>query len=542
MAARLAVVLMVFVLALRVIGAGRPGAENAEQGVYGTLAFAFLASAIYAARFRHVQRLGRFAAAQLATDIGTVTALVAFSGGVDSLFSFLYLPVAVYGAIVLGRRGAYGVAAASAVAYGGGILVAPLLSGSLGPTVVPETAFPLWCAHSGALLLVALLSSILLRELRLAAEKLKESHDRLRELRILHQRTVACLTSGLLTTDREGRITSFNPEAERITGRTAAQVLGCDLDTVLPGSSRLVEQEATGRRLRLEVADESGGVRHLGIATSILTSLDGSRAGRVVIFQDVTAVVSMELALQRSARLADVGQLAADIAHEIRNPLAAISGSVEMLLGGAEGGGDEEVRLQGIVLREIERLDGLITDFLCYARPAPMKLQSVCVRELAEETLEVFSMAPLEGVELDMEIAPDLHVEADPTQLRQVLWNLLQNAAQALGGRGLIRVSARRVQDAPQGERGTRRRGNKEGLAAVEICVSDDGPGIEAAQLERIFDPFFTTKPTGTGLGLAMVHRIVEAHGGTLQVDSQPGSGSRFWIHLPEHTVLEELR
>jgi len=542
MAGRLAVVLMAFTLAITVIGAGRPGAEIAEQGVYGALAFAFLASAVYAAHFRHVRRLGRFAALQLATDIGTVTALVAFSGGVESLFSFLYLPVAVYGAILLGRRGAYAAAAGSAVGYAAGILLAPMLSGTLGGGELPDSAFALWCAHSGALLLVALLSSALVRELRLVGERLSESDERLRELRTLHGRMVTCLTSGLLTTDQVGRVTSFNPEAERIVGRAAVQVLGRHVDAVLPGVSALLKSGKASRRLRLEVADGRTGARHLGVAASILTSAAGAPAGRVVIFQDVTSVVAMENEVQRSARLAGVGQLAADIAHEIRNPLAAISGSVEMLVAGERGGEEEQERLRRIVLREIERLDGLISDFLSYARPAPAKPQELGLREIVDEVIGMFSMARPPGLELRVEVESDLRVEADPRQLRQILWNLLRNAAQAVAGPGSIGISARIVPEASQERHGRRRKGNEEGSAAVEICVSDTGPGIASEHLDRIFDPFFTTKRDGTGLGLSLVHRIVEAHEGTLQVESRPGEGARFRICLPTHPRVKEAR
>jgi len=250
-----------------------------------------------------------------------------------------------------------------------------------------------------------------------------------------------------------------------------------------------------------------------------------------VIFQDVTAVVRMEQELRRSSRLAGVGELAASIAHEIRNPLAAISGSVELLRGG--GAEPDRERLMDIVLREIGRLDALIRDFLQFARPAPPKLASVALPALLEEVAEMLATAVPQGARLELEADRFAFAMADATQLRQVLWNLARNACEALEGPGVIRLSASRVAGAPQGLGADGRKRPREGAAAVEIVVADTGRGIPLTDLERIFDPFYTTRPDGTGLGLPTVHRIVESHGGTLQVESQPGVGTRFRVRLP---------
>jgi two-component system sensor histidine kinase PilS (NtrC family) len=249
-----------------------------------------------------------------------------------------------------------------------------------------------------------------------------------------------------------------------------------------------------------------------------------------VIFQDVTRVVEMENDLRRSERLAAVGELSASMAHEIRNPLAAISGSVELLRGGrAEA--DRE-RLMDIVLREIGRLDALIRDFLQYARPAPPKLGPVALPALLQEVAQMLATAVPPEAKLELEADPAAWAMADATQLRQVLWNLARNACDALEGPGVIRLSAARVA-LPQGRAPGDRKRPREEAAAVEIVVSDTGRGIPPADLERIFDPFYTTKPDGTGLGLPTVHRIVESHGGTLEVESQPGVGTRFRVRLP---------
>jgi two-component system, NtrC family, sensor histidine kinase PilS len=542
MAARLLLSVGVFGLALAVIGAGQEGAEIAEQGVYGTLAFAFLTTLAYAIALRVVRRVRRFAALQLATDVAIVSSIVLFSGGMDSPFSFLYVPITVYGAIFFDRRGGYGAAALSAAGYALALYGADALGVGEELRSRPpwEVMLVAWGVHTSALLLVALLAGALSRDLRLAGERLDARTSDLARLRRLHERTVESLTSGLLTLDREARITSFNPEAQRITGRRALDARGRMLEEVLPGASKLLVETGGGGRLRerLVFIDRAGERRHLGLASSILREEDGSPGGYVVIFQDVTDVVAMERDLRRSERLAGVGQLAADIAHEVRNPLAAISGCVEMLQAGLRGeeADQEPRRLMGIVLREIDRLNRLITDFLRYARPAPPKVERVALAPLVTEIVEMARGALREGVRIDASVPPGLAALADATQLRQALWNLMSNAEQALGETGTVQIGARSVGRPPQGPSSASRNESPGGSPGVEIEVADTGSGIAPEVLERIFDPFFTTKTGGTGLGLATVHRIVEGHGGVLQVESRVGAGTcfRIWLPCPE--------
>lgn len=543
MAIRLGLSLGVFVLALAVVGVGREGAAGAERGLYGTLAAAFGATLVYASVFPLVRRLGRFGLLQLATDVAVVTSLVCWSGGAHSFFGFLYLPITLWGAMLFDRRGAY----AAAVLSSGGYALALAAAERWGVREVFGTSSgaplsALWVVHTSALLLVALLSSALVRELRVTGAALEESATDLDRLRRLHERTVDSLTSGLLTTDREGRVTSFNPEAERITGCSEAQVLGAELESVLPGVSPLVmggEDLREGRRVRTSYHKSDGAERHVGLAGSVLRDPGGGADGYVVIFQDVTDVVEMEHDLRRSERLAVAGRLAADMAHEIRNPLAAISGSIEMLRDGLGESADdaERHRLMGIVLREVERLDRLIADFLAYARPAPPQPSPLALRPAVEELLAMFTASPAgAGVETRIQVPRELGVHADPRQLRQLLWNLVLNAAQAMPGGGRLEIAARRVPEAPsQGGSAADRNGNgaEKESGEVEISVSDTGVGIPPEALERIFDPFFTTKRNGSGLGLATVHRVVDGHGGTLRAESRMGEGTCFRIRLP---------
>jgi two-component system sensor histidine kinase PilS (NtrC family) len=542
LAGRLVLSLGVLALALALVGV-REGAEEAERGLYGTLAAAFLATALSGLCFRWVRNAGRFGAVQVATDVALISSLVTFSGGPDSPFTFLYVPVIVYAARLFGRPGAYGCAAGASAAYGA-LLVAvesawlPTWPEAAGVPRLPALA--LFGLHSGAWLLVAFLASALSRDLHRAGRELERRKTDLGRLRQLHARTVECLTSGLLTTDGEGRVTSFNPEAERISGVAARAALGRPLGEILPGVPGEIERlsgSATGRvRSRLGFVRADGDELHLGVAASRLRDAEGAPIGHVVIFQDVTEVVRMEGELRRSERLAAVGELAAGMAHEVRNPLAAISGSIQMLRGApGPGGGDAEGRrLMDIVLRETDRLDMLIAEFLRFARPAPPKPARVPVDRVVAEVLEVFAGGCPPGIELACDVTPGLEAWVDEDQLRQLLWNLLRNAVPAMPGGGRLAVGARAA-PAPQdaAARGRKAAEGSRGGAGVEIEVADSGTGMAPEVLERIFEPFFTTRPSGSGLGLATVHRVVEANRGVLRVESAAGRGTRFRVWLP---------
>jgi signal transduction histidine kinase len=230
-------------------------------------------------------------------------------------------------------------------------------------------------------------------------------------------------------------------------------------------------------------------------------------------------VSNLEAEVRRSQRLADLGRVAAGLAHEIRNPLASMSGSIE-LLRASPAVGEDERRLMGIVLREAGRLNDLVTQFLAFARPAAPVRRPTDLATLLSETLTVFRNDPkAAGLRLESELATVV-ADIDPDQLRQVCWNLLTNAAHA------VRIGPHPADGAIR-----LRCGGAADGAWVE--VQDEGAGMTAGQLEGLFLPFFTTKPGGTGLGLATVHRIVDAHGGTIRVESALGAGSRFTVHLP---------
>jgi two-component system sensor histidine kinase PilS (NtrC family) len=322
---------------------------------------------------------------------------------------------------------------------------------------------------------------------------------------------VRSIGSGILTVDESGCITYLNPAAEVLTGRSNATARGQPLSSVVPELAEAVANHEGRGRDEVRVRTAEGKSRILGFAIAPLAG----KLGQVVLFQDLTELRQMEDAMRRSQRLTVVGGLAAGLAHEIRNPLASMCGSIE-ILGGSPRLDSQERKLMHVVLSEAERLEALVRDFLAFARPPPPTLRPIDGGREVAETVELFrAQAAGRGIELEAEAEAAVLVRADARQFRQVLWNLLGNAADATAAGGHVRV-----------------RLSRQGRQAL-LEVTDSGEGISEDDLERIFDPFFTTKERGTGLGLAIVHRIVEAHGGELSVRSEPGRGSTFTVALP---------
>jgi len=552
MGARLALSVVSLVVTLALESAGGDFTTAEWRGFYATVAFAFAATIVYGVVLHRFFSPRGYAALNVVTDVAIVTGLVHFSGGSDSVFSFLYVLVAAYSAFLFESRGALATAAISIAAYGG-ILFAGyhgwVTSLGLSPPEPVGALLMTWLVNAGAVATVAILSSLLTSELRRTGAALHQRTSDLRRLENLHQRTVESLMSGLLTTDHDLRITSFNPEAERITGRSCAEVMGSDVEEVIPGIRPLAESagqeiDRPNPRSRITFRNRNGVDRHLGLAVYLLKESDGASDGFVVIFQDVTTVVEMEADLRRTERLAAIGELSASIAHEVRNPLASISGSIQMLrlqMGPSAGEGEPR-QLMAIVLRETDRLNRLITDFLEYARPGPANPEPVDVAAAVEDVLKMFESVRPENVRFELSFQPGLEITADASQLREIIWNLVLNASEAMPDGGTLGIVARAhpgelPQDFTKADRNEALQPAKYGWA--EIAVSDTGIGMSPDVRERVFDPFFTTKANGSGLGLAAVHRIVSEHSGIARLESALGQGTTVRLRFPRAEVRQ---
>jgi two-component system, NtrC family, sensor histidine kinase PilS len=262
----------------------------------------------------------------------------------------------------------------------------------------------------------------------------------------------------------------------------------------------------------------------LGYSTAPFIDAHGEIAGVIISFKDLTAKKQLEVALKRTEKLAALGELSARMAHEIRNPLAAMSGSVQLL---SDHGfiAENDQRLLAIIVRETDRLNSLITEFLTYARPvSPHKVCFQLFDLIEDIRLLAASDRRFEGIAIINRVSHDMTVNADENQLRQVLINLMNNASEATPQGGRIEIG---------GYVDTKSHLKFHTNQVAILTVSDSGCGITAESAKHLFEPFWTTKNNGTGLGLAIIYRIIEEHGGIIKAESPPEGGSRFTIILP---------
>jgi two-component system sensor histidine kinase PilS (NtrC family) len=489
-------------------------------GVVGTT---YALTIVYAVLLRGGIAPERLIWPQIGGDLAVTTLLIHVTGGAQSAYTFFFALSIVGAAMVRSRQTtvlvtliSMGLLALAALSVWHQVVPIPGL-----PTLSPEAQSTSDFLRSlglnlGALLGVGALAYLLAGELQRTEASLASERRVVADLVTLHQDIVRSLTSGLVTVDLDGRVLTVNDTAAELLGEDHA---GRDIDQVLPGLRARLAGLQLGGELRRADLTIAGGERPLvlGISVSPLRDVHDRVIGRVIHFTDLTELRRMELQVKQAERMSTIGQLAAGIAHEIRNPLASMSGSIELLQQAAAASEDDRTLMQ-IVVREIDRLNALISDLLDYANPRPRESTRFDLAVLIEETVTVFRQDRTRAdvdVQTILPPAGALMIEADPAKLRQVIWNLVRNAADAAatgGGHVVVSVTG-------EGDR-------------VEIAITDDGPGIAAEHLPRIFDPFFTTKKKGTGLGLATCLSVITEHGGEIDVDSELGKGTRFLIRL----------
>jgi two-component system sensor histidine kinase PilS (NtrC family) len=501
---------------------GQPSLPSVSGVLFGLIAATYGLTIVWALLLRRTGRVGPLAILQLATDLGLTTVLVQLTGGAESVFVFMYLLIIV-GASLLDGRAALGTAGAAVVLYALGVLGGWAGWLPQGTTHLPARALVRSVAvNAVAFAATGALAARLAVELARAGERIASQGVQLRDLALLHEDVIRGLTSGLMTLSDDGRVVTLNAAAEEILGVRAADVMGDPVDRVMPGLRPLVDasgRDASLRRAELMHRGPDGATRTLGISLSPLVDSTGSVLGRIANFQDLTELRRMEEAIDRAERLAAVGRLAAGIAHEIRNPLQAISGSIELLAEGLPADGAKDSKeLMAIVLREVARLNGLITELLDFARPRRPEPQPLDLAVTLGELVRVFEN-DRRGAPVELRAPQPVWTEADPSQLRQVVWNLLRNAVEAspLGAPVVVEAAPESVG----------------GRAWARLAIIDAGPGIPAAERARVFEPFFSTKEGGTGLGLATVHRIVEEHKGRVELECPDSGGTIFAVWLP---------
>jgi two-component system sensor histidine kinase PilS (NtrC family) len=496
--------------------------ERFQPGVIRLMAFSFIFSIISLLSLNKAKYTQFLTYLQVIWDLLFVTVLVLFSGGILSPFSFLYLLSIMIAGMLLGRRQALYTASLCGIIYGTildfqyfGYLSFIGLSQEDAHQYGALRLFYTISFNLIAFGLTAFITGLLAERARISEEALHRSSIDYFELAQLNSAIVTHSESGLLTTTVTGRIRVFNPYAEGIVGLSQTDVYDKQIETVFPQLSGLFYPNIDAVKREFEYQVKNGTVMTMGYRIAPIYDSKGILAGYLVNFRDITNIRRMEVALKKADRLAALGELSARMAHEIRNPLAALCGSVQ-LLSSASDIQENDARLLAIVTREAERLDALISEFLMYARPATPRLEKIALHTYIEEEFLFLAQDPRFIHITLINLVPILtEITVDPNQLHQVIINLLQNAADAMPDEGEIRIETRFTSE------------------TVSILITDNGAGIPENALKHLFEPFWTTKPAGSGLGLAISYRIVEAHGGTLTVESPPSGGCRFVVTLP---------
>lgn len=503
------------------------------------IGFTYGLTCIYAITLRYVERHRWLVDVQLAFDALIVSAFIYITGGITSYFSSLYVLPIIAGSTMQFRRGGLRVATLSALLYVG-LVAAQYLNASgllFNTWLVDRSIAP--PARSVAQYTVALnvfgffavaaLSGSLADSLRSAGARLEEASTEIADLQALNQHVIDSLPSGLATTDGAQSILTFNRAAESITGLPFRSAVGRPIGDVLqlPEAvlATLQAHLTLGEARRVEFpyrSPDGRGHREIGLTATYLETPRG-RAGLLFTFQDVTMIKKLERDAVIQQRLAAVGEMAAGIAHEIRNPLASMSGSMQILRHELPLSA-EQAQLMDIVLRESDRLNATIRAFLAYARPQRFQIARLDVRRALNDTALLLrnSAEVSEGHVIEVDVpAEALWYEADEGQIKQIVWNLATNGLRAMPDGGHLRLVGA-LEPSSDG---------------VVLTVQDEGIGIPPEELDGLFQPFHGGFAKGSGLGLAIVHRIVADYNGEIQVSSKPGAGTTVSVRLPARAV-----
>jgi len=464
-------------------------------------------------------------------DVALVTAVVAATGGARSIFTFLYVMLVTASCVTLSRTGGLTIAATSSALYTAlvfGRTVFPLTSLFEAPEETTALEILTMFANTGTFLVVAIVAGGL-------AERFQIQSRTLRDLRAIKDLVFESVGTGLIALDRSHMITTFNRAAATITGVPAAAAIGRPWQDLFGDLVSLPDIEAElatgpGASSRQEAVLARPGAGSVPVRLTFWTLAageapptmlqgravgDAERLGVICACEDLTTIRVMEERLRQADRLATLGRMSANIAHEIRNPLASLTGAIEVLAGNGTAG-EIRQRLAQIILKESARLNEILRDFLEYARPAPLARARTNIIESIDEVLVLLDHRADPGtLKVVREFPPSLDWVIDPQQFRQAVWNLCLNAVQAMPDGGELRITAETV-------------GGR-----LEVRVADTGEGIAKENMSHIFEPFFSTKSAGSGIGLALVHRVMQDHGGDVYVESAAGAGSVFTLTFP---------
>jgi two-component system sensor histidine kinase PilS (NtrC family) len=528
-----------------------PSLQAALAPVYFILTLTYLLSFAYFFIPKIIKNIRLNIYIQSLSDISLITALVYVTGGIESIYSVFYPLVIIYSVLFLAGRGGLISASVSSIFYG--LLLDLEYYGLIQPIYTWDYDYNYEAGY-------------------IFSDLLAEKESAFDQLDLLHRSIIESVDTGILTVDLNGNIKSFNRGAEKITGFLRSKIINKKINDALPVLSKMLNKENRWKQgSRFEVAD-SGKI--MGCSVSPLVDGDREKIGNILIFQDLTVIKEMEGQIEKNKRLAFVGEMAAGLAHEIRNPLASISGPIQMLSKDLRLD-ETDRKLMQIILRGKDRLEGFVKDFLLLARPKQSERKDIDVKAIIDDVLESLCFSPEwhEDIEVNRDLCNQSSIYGNRAEIRQVIWNMISNAVQAMPEGGRLKIettpypplSEEKSPPIPHLAEGKSPpisplaegksppisplaegksppipplvKGGKGGFLDtkqyLEIRISDNGCGIEEKDQDRVFEPFYTTKENGTGLGLAIVNRIVENHTGKIRIKSKPGKGTDCIVLLP---------
>lgn len=485
----------------------------------------YLFTGISVLALNKTRRYQPFTYLQLLTDTLLITFLVYFTGGSRSVLTIIYLFPIITGGLMLFRAGGLIFAAMSTLEYGAVLCLEYLGYSSIymSDKIPPVANFTIilhhFSVHGLIFFMVALLTIFLserLKQTEAVLSKTAQDYDRLQSL---YKQIFDDITTGIITVNEHGEITSFNRASEDITGYSQSEVIGQKLEKLFPDFITKVDNSF---RQAGSLTKKNGNRIPVGYSWTKLNLPDTNENSRVYTMQDLSQIKKMENQVRQAEKMAAIGEMAAGVAHEFRNPLAAVSGAAQML--GSELIEDvENQRLMNIIIRECDRLETTIAEFLQFSKPLTPEKKWFSIKDVADESIQIFQQNPNwdHSSQFTTDFPYKFECWGDPAQIKQVLLNLIDNACTALAGTGgEIFLS------------GTENK-TENNVEETIITIANNGPPIPANIVNKIFEPFFTTREKGTGLGLAIVWQIIKAHGGTIKVGKRAEEGTSFIISLP---------
>ncbi len=495
-----------------------------------TAAFYFF-SVVYIFLFKFIKNLKVNIYLQLIIDIILITFLVGLTDNIQIDYSLFYTLVIIYSVPFLGRNGGLIIASVASTFYAALVglkyldLIPFVSSAGYYYNLNIYDVLTNILIHIVSFYVLAFLAGFAVEQEKKTRSLLEEKESDFKQLDLLFRSIIESVYTGVMTVDLNNFIKTFNNAAEEITGISKLEVLDKKMDDIFPEFLPFMNTDIIDKppKNRNEVLIDGlkGGKLNLGLSVSPLKGRSENQIGNILIFQDLTQITEMEKKLEMNRKMAIIGEMAAGWAHEVRNPLAAITGSIELLNKNLKVEGTNK-RLMDIILRSKDQLDSFARDFLLLARSVPEKRESVDLKTVAEEVLEHIKLSSewKEKIRIEKKLSQNTKAFANKEQVHQIINNLVLNAVQSMEENGALSVGTKTVE-------------LDDGVEYAEIKIADTGCGIKKDDLNRVFEPFFTNKTKGTGLGLTIVNHIVDGYNGKIKIKSKENEGTVCYVWLP---------